>query len=459
MSPLRATAACTSPEFPAATANAMADLAIVTAVSGSGWESQLVSTIDRAPGGLYVARRCVDVPDLLATAAAGHGRVVLVSADFRRLDRDAVSQLRGSGVAVVGVVMPESAADVTGRMRKLGIDIVVRADATPEQLSVALEQAVAHVDDEEQTADALGSADEYPSVHTKSDGRVITVWGPYGSPGRTTLAVNVANELAGLGYDTLLIDADTFGGSIAQMLGLLDEAPGLAGAARAANNGHLDAIALAKYERTVLPSFRVLTGLVRPARWRELRPSALEGVFDVARQTAEYIVIDAGFSLDLDDASVDAVPQHRNAVTLAALEHADQVVAVGSGDPIGLTRLTQGLSELREFLPSTPIDVVINRVRDGAGRGTGRQIKAALWRYANVEPTLFVPDDPRALDTALAQGMSLAEVAGTSSARRAFRELALRLAGVPSDEKPPGNSRTRRPLDTWRSLGRVVERR
>ena len=42
------------------------------------------------------------------------------------------------------------------------------------------------------------------------------------------------------GTPTLLADADVYGGVVAQVLGFLDEAPGLAAAARLANNGQLD---------------------------------------------------------------------------------------------------------------------------------------------------------------------------------------------------------------------------
>jgi Mrp family chromosome partitioning ATPase len=65
----------------------------------------------------------------------------------------------------------------------------------------------------------------------------VAVWGPTGAPGRTTVAVNLAAELALLGRHTLVVDADTYGGTIAQAVGLFDESPGLAAAARAAGQG------------------------------------------------------------------------------------------------------------------------------------------------------------------------------------------------------------------------------
>src|SRR5699024_10200286 len=44
---------------------------------------------------------------------------------------------------------------------------------------------------------------------------ITTVWGAAGSPGRTTVAVNIAAELAISGARTLLIDADTYASSVA----------------------------------------------------------------------------------------------------------------------------------------------------------------------------------------------------------------------------------------------------
>ena len=56
------------------------------------------------------------------------------------------------------------------------------------------------------------------------------------APPRHTLAAEVASR----GGEVLLVDADTYGGCVAQSLGLLDEAPGIAAACRAAEQGSLD---------------------------------------------------------------------------------------------------------------------------------------------------------------------------------------------------------------------------
>jgi Flp pilus assembly CpaE family ATPase len=246
--------------------------------------------------------------------------------------------------------------------------------------------------------------------------------------------VGLAAELAALGWPALLVDADVFGGVVAQVLGLLDESPGLAAACRQANNGLLDVPALAGLAREVGPALRVLTGVARADRWTELRPSALELVLALARSLAAVTVVDCGFSLEQDEElAYDTMAPRRNGATLAVLEQADTVVAVGTADPVGLQRLVRSLSELREVVPGVTPMVVVNRLRASAIPGDPEQeVRAALQRYAGVEALTVVPHDVEALDAALAAGRTLTEVAPGSPARQAIQGLAASLVGVPA---------------------------
>ncbi len=146
-----------------------------------------------------------------------------------------------------------------------------------------------------------------PDVHAAEGpeasgaGQIIAVWGPAGSPGRTMLAANMAAELAAEGKSVLLVDADSYGASVAAMLGLLDEAAGLAQACRLADQGLLDAEALLRIAAPVVTrtgTFRVLTGITRADRWTELRAAALSLVLARARQIVDVTVIDTGFCLE-----------------------------------------------------------------------------------------------------------------------------------------------------------------
>lgn len=262
-------------------------------------------------------------------------------------------------------------------------------------------------------------------------GRLLAVWGPTGAPGRTTVAVTLACELARAGYPTLIADADTYGPSVAQTLALLDESAGLAAAVRAANQGSLDLQRLAVLAPAVQPGLRVLTGIPRPGRWPELRPSGLRTVWQLARSLAAWTVVDCGFGLESDEElSFDVTVPRRNGATLCTLAEADLVLVVGAADPLGLHRLVRGLQDLREVLPTgTSRRVVVTKVRDASvGSPARHNVTDALARYAGVRDAVLVPDDRAACDAAMLVGRSLAEVAPQSPARQALAGLAAELA-------------------------------
>lgn len=410
---------------------------VLTAVTDR-FEGQLVSTLEH-DADLDVVRRCADLADLLAATAVRLGEVAFVSADLRGLDRSAIEQLRAHAVGVVGVYPPGD-EQAERRLRQLGVLAVAAADAPAAELRSAVESlaepAPAPVPPWD---DVAGPGD--PDGEPPRLGVVVAVWGPTGAPGRTTVAINLAAETALLGRRTLLVDADTYGGCVAQALSLLDEAPGLAAAARAADQGHLDLMALARLSPEVSPGLRVLTGIPKAERWPELRAAAMEHVLALARRLADVVVVDCGFSLEDDEElSYDTLAPRRNAATLTTLATADHVLAVGSGDPIGLQRLVRGLQELAATRAAVPV-VVVTKVRaSAAGARPEERIREALRRFAGVDQPRFVPDDRASLDAALLAGRTLAEIDPQSRARQAIRELAGALTGV----AVPAPSRRRR---------------
>ncbi len=410
---------------------------VVTAVTDSGWEARLIAALERTPAGVRVVRRCVDVADLLTVAGTATARVALVSADLRRLDADTVVRLAAAGISTVGVA-PAGDTDAEARLRRLGADEVVTTDADAVVVAAALGRAAAATPRppvDYARAAAAGAAAEAPPAPAPSepgpDGRLIAVWGPTGAPGRTTVAVGVAAEAAALGARTLLVDCDTYGGVVAQVLGLLDESAGLAAAARLATHGSLGGSALAGLALEVSPGLRVLTGVARADRWPELRASAVRAVLALARSLADVVVVDCGFCLEQDEElAFDTAAPRRNGATLAAVAEADEVLAVGAADPVGVHRLVRGLAELRGAAGDVAVRVVLNRVRRGVVEGDPeRELGAALQRYAGVAGTAFVPYDRAACDAALAAGRTLAEAAPGSPARRALRALAAEVTG------------------------------
>ena len=423
---------------------------ILTAVTGP-WEASLVAALERGTGAVVVVRRCADLTELLAAAAAGQARAVLLSADLRRLDRAALDRLAAARVAVVGLADPrdDRAAASHDRLRALGIRHVLPADASAADVSALVTLAVREVEEGPAPHTAVGDptaalprprepqppseATTQPgdAVAVPSPGQLVAVWGPAGAPGRTTVAVTLAAELAAAGHPTLLADADTYAASVAQVLALLDEAPGIAAACRAAASGHLDPAGLARLAPQVAPDLRVLTGITRSSRWPELPGGALEEVWRSCRWVARWTVVDVGAVLEADEElSFDTAAPRRNAATLTTLETADVVLAVGSADPIGLQRLVRGLQDLAEVVPTATPRVVVTRVRASAvGPSPRRRVADALARYAGVEEVVIVPDDRGACDAALLAGRTLTEAGSSSPARVALADLAATLTG------------------------------
>lgn len=443
-------------------------ISVLTAL-GNRFEAQ-VATVLGGSREVNVVRRCADLAELVAAAESGVGRAALVSDDLRSLDLGIVERLRAAGVRLVGIADDEAGER---RLRQIGIDHVVSAGANVGEFDAVILTALSggragapgagtdllEADDDLSGSPsrtgpvpappkpglAAGSGDG-PAPQTPNESVMVAVWGPIGSPGRTTVAINLAAEAAALGVSTLLVDADTYAASTAQLLALLDEAPGLASACRVADQGHLDVAGLARVAPRVDPGFRVLTGLPQAERWPELREAALAKVLDLTRGLADLVVVDVGFCLEDDEElSYDTLAPRRNAAALTVLDRCDAVVAVGVADPIGLSRLVRGLQLLAEKCAHSPI-LVVNRVRaSSVGSSPKQRIDEALARFAGVGVDAFLPDEPDALDACVLTGRVLAEAAPDSGIRAPLAQLAARLSPG-TEEAGVARSRARRSL-------------
>lgn len=415
---------------------------VLVAVGAVEFEPAVLALASRPD--VHVVRRCVDLADLMATAASRQAAVALVSAQLRGLDVEMVERLRGEAVAVVGVVAEVSSAD-EALLRQIGIDYVASADDVV-SLAEVVAQAVdvpAPVAGSRVGVVAAGTspADERPA----RSGLVIAIWGPTGAPGRSTVALGLSSELARSGASTMLVDADVYGGSIAAMLGMLDESSGLLAAARAANAGALTPQTLAGHAREVSSTLRVLTGLPRADRWTEVKAVLFRSILEVSRSLVEYTVVDCGFSLEFDEEiSYDTAAPRRNGATLEALDRADRVLVVGGADPVSLSRLIRAVSELKTVLPAVAPSLIVNRVRGGLG-WSDHEIASTVSRATGVSALRLLPDDPASTDRALVLGQTVAECAPDAKLSRAFSELAAQLSGVSSTPRP-----SRRLLSRWR---------
>jgi MinD-like ATPase involved in chromosome partitioning or flagellar assembly len=384
--------------------------------------------------GYRVVTRAASAADLAALLGDGTFEIVVAGASAEQLTAGLLSACDGAGIRLVAL-----AADPIERARvsQLGLREVVDAAAPWEELAAVLERAPVL---------GTGSNRQAEDVPARR-GTVVAVWGPTGAPGRTTVAASLAAELAAEGHSVALADADTHSGSLAPVLGLLDEAPGFAAACRLAGN---DALTLAELERvgqrysSPHGSFWVLTGIGRPHRWPELSADRVQTVVETCRDWVDCLVVDTGFSLESDEEiSSDLFAPRRNAATISALRNADRVVAVGAADPVGLSRFLRSYVDLLDVVDAERVTVVMNKVRSSAiGLNPSAQVERTLQRFGGIEDAVLVPHDQQVLDAALLGGKTLRDSAAKSPTRLALAALATERV-LPRPPEPSGSPRRR----------------
>ncbi|GAA1813462.1 AAA family ATPase [Nesterenkonia flava] len=425
-----------------------------------------VAALESLHSRVTVDRRCEDLAELVAVAAAIRADAALIVGGTEALADTLLSELRGRGTHVV--IVSDVAAE-RARLSRLGA-VCFDDDVDPARLARALEEGrdipgppmVAEgvelssfpspvVQDWPSTPTAEASAPEAYVIsgtdsappqgpeditEAETSGESVPlqgltcVWGSHGSPGRTTVAVNLAAELALSGARVLLIDADTTAAAVAVHLGLLDETAGLAQACRFAEMGTLDHAALARSAITVETAgaaWDVLTGLPRADRWAQLRPRGIERVLKLAAIHYDCVLIDVAASIESEETGFDVLAPQRHGATLSALRSADRTLTVGAADPVSFSRLVKALEEHRERLPDavTP-ELIINQVRRTVvGRSPRDQLRQA-WEQLQGRGRIghFLSWDQAACDTALLKGQVLAEAAPQSVLRREIAQLA-----------------------------------
>lgn len=289
--------------------------------------------------------------------------------------------------------------------------------------------------------------------------RVTVVWGPQGAPGRSTIAIQLAMEFARRGRRTALADADTVAPSLAILLGLSDESPGIAAACRRAELGALDPEELTRLSAVLETSageIEVLSGINRPTRWPELSEGRLRATLRVCREWAQECVVDVGAAFDADDeATFDLSGPRRHAATAVALSEADLVIAVAAADPLGISRFLRDHAELQRRTAQAPTVVVVNQVRPGPlGVDARTQIRRTLDRFAGITDVAFLPHDQRATDAALLHARPIADVAPRSALVAAVRRVASGLTAevAATDDSSRGSFRAARRLRRARAV-------
>lgn len=379
--------------------------------------------------------------ELLLALPGLRADVVILGARRETLNRDVIAACDARGIRVIALAQADRDRRYAATLGLL--EVLDAAVGWPEI------DALVHAG----VVVPLRVGDRGRPVGASRSGTVVAVWGPTGAPGRTTLAINIAAEIAASGHSVVLADADTYSGSVAASLGMLDGAPGFAAACRLAGS---DAFTQTEFERIAQRynspqgPFWVLTGIGRPSRWPELSAERVTRTMEALRQWADYVVIDTGFSLESDEElTSDLFAPRRNAATVTALSVADHVVAVGLADPVGMARFLRAWTDLTDVISDTPVSVLMNRVRASAvGLDPAGQVIGALRRFGAIESPVLIPQDHPALDAAVLAGRTLRDAAPKSPTRTSIRRFVMStlvVAPAAAPLRPRGVARLFRP--------------
>jgi MinD-like ATPase involved in chromosome partitioning or flagellar assembly len=241
---------------------------------------------------------------------------------------------------------------------------------------------------------------------------VIAVSSPYGSNGKTTVAINLALELASSRSKVLLIDGDLAGGSVANHFLFSDLTPGLPSAIRVAGQNRFD---LDQLERLSMPlsksSLVIMPGFSEPPD-TEVSSEVVLQILDTARANFEYTVIDLG-SITTSKPSLVS-----DLFTETVFRMADRRLVICLADPIGIFRLLA--IERRIFEIGEDSLVVMNRLRNSVISSARKEIAITLQRLSHLEVACYLPDDAQNIDQAIRTGVPVVSLSRQGLFRQAM---------------------------------------
>ncbi|MFN8473860.1 MAG: cellulose synthase operon protein YhjQ/BcsQ [Anaerolineae bacterium] len=386
----------------------------------------------RALGDFVVVERCLAADQLLACLQGRRADAAILAFDLHRLSQGVIADLRQTRVPLV-TLAPDPNQE---RWRSLP-GVVLPLDADAAMLERALTAALrgerpppAEQDEPLTLSPTQEARSQAPPALS-----LIALAGGYGSPGRTTLALNLAAALGAVA-PTVLVDADLNNPSLAihldadptRNLSMLAHAePDTPRAWRHALDGETQPLAARS------PHAVVLCGLPKPELRSQLTLPFFERLLEHLRLRYRYVILDVGAEVHGSESAL-----HR-----AALQLADHTLVIVAADLVGLRQGQRALTYLTDTLglPHERVAIILNR-HDRHRHHSRPEIEWALDRpVAGV-----IPYDHAAVQRALDRQQPLL-LAGKSRAGRAILDLAERLHAGQVVLPPEAPSKRRFP---WR---------
>ena len=251
--------------------------------------------------------------------------------------------------------------------------------------------------------------------------QLITVWGPPGATGKSTIALNLSYELTILGQRVILLDLDTYAPALNLLLPIQETSAGLSGVARLIRQGRFGPEALDRLSIGIKHGrhrLRFLPGLPNPSRWAEITPDTIEQLIAICKHNFDIIVADVSSSIEDAITSPDS-PTSRNSAGRSAIRLSARTLVCLSGSKLSIARYLNVFSALNDLQKERVL--VINRGQ------TSDSLAKTIRGLTKERIDCQIPNDEPALQLAESQLLPLALARRKSPARNAIAALAHKL--------------------------------
>lgn len=275
------------------------------------------------------------------------------------LNQRLVIDVRASGKSIVGVFDPSDGTDAKRRLLEVGIGDVIESNASPEEFLDIAAVTISH-----------SAPPREVTVEPGAGGYRIGLTGPPGGVGVTEVACALALDLSKR-HRTVLVDANPAWPSIGQRLALPVH-PNL----RTAIDFVLHEPERLEDAAHTIESLAVIPGPANPGVVT-FSQADLVALISGLGQAHSHVVVDVGYSPD---------------VPAEVIRCLNAILVVGTGDPVGLTRLARTAERIATAVtPDCEVGLVVNRV--GKGLRQRSEIVSVLAGSIAGVPVVFIPED------------------------------------------------------------------
>lgn len=314
---------------------------VITAIGKVEWEGSFVAALSHPMNGIQIQRRCVDAIDVLAVVKVLHCDAVIISDHTLRVDGSFINELVQQNIRVIALTENKKNFAKFEKVEAIVLDPTNPLGCIP---TIA---ALARVNKKTKEPELAGK------------GELIYVAGFGGGTGKTRLALELGYQFA-KDSKTLVVDTDTYGPAITQLMQFPPESHGLLEICREVERGNDLTLAQLEIFKQITSHLFVLPGLTKSSRWVDLRVAALNSFWDQMLSNFKYVVVDNGPIFEPEPAiALDIALPKRNLVTTSAFSQAKKVALTTRADSVSVTRLIKGVIENQKLFADKEVVVAV----------------------------------------------------------------------------------------------------